>query len=631
MAKLNGENVSFHIQIESLVQEREKIKLEYQKLFNSIKTTRVQHQQEVNELIENINQKTYAYGDVLAKNQDLLMTSFELKAKLKIAEKRKNVNTKFDKSATLTKLICVSPLNKNKDLKAKIVSKVEVKTDKSKPVTLCSTPKNEQGAESSTSVRRPEAKDTNSKKRVLLNISLRALLRMTRNLIKYSKLEATLVVTKSRFSVATPPKATNKVSRATSLTLESRQSKTLSTYMKNKIKTSRKRHKWFEQNRISSGHLRAQLHKHHQVFLRVVLALELTLEHRLLNRNRCSKYMTRNLKLLRIFAEKFTGTVRFRNDNFAAITGYEGYVQENLMICYVYYVKGHKRNLFLNLKGEDLLTGSCDSNLYTISIPKMAASSLVCIMSKATSTKSWLWHIRLSYLNFDETPEMIIKFITQIQQNIKVQVLKVGSDNGNKFKNEKLRKMKPKANIGIFVGYSESLRVFRIYNHKTRKIMETIHVKFDELTAMASRCNNSGHGLNCLNFQDSLEELNETPLNKDLDNLFGRLYEEYYVTRTPKVSDNFAANTLDMKTLLHLLQSSMKTMKWTKNHPIKEVIGDPSKPVTIRSKLHTDVEMCTHELAVSTTKPTNIKEDTLDHNWIKSMRDELNQFKRLDT
>ncbi|GKC48514.1 hypothetical protein Tco_1071259, partial [Tanacetum coccineum] len=123
--------------------------------------TRVQHQQEVNELIKNVNQKTYAYGDVRVKNQDLLMTISELKAKIKLVEKGKYVNIKFDKPATLEKLICVTPLKKNKDVKANIVSKDEIKTNKSKPVTSCSTPKNEQGVESSSSVRRSEAKDTN--------------------------------------------------------------------------------------------------------------------------------------------------------------------------------------------------------------------------------------------------------------------------------------------------------------------------------------------------------------------------------------------------------------------------------------------------------------------------------------
>nr|GEZ71470.1 integrase, catalytic region, zinc finger, CCHC-type, peptidase aspartic, catalytic [Tanacetum cinerariifolium] len=53
-----------------------------------------------------------------------------------------------------------------------------------------------------------------------------------------------------------------------------------------------------------------------------------------------------------------------------------------------------------NLEGDDLLTGGHESNLYTISISNMAASSPVCLMSKASSTNSWLWHHRLSHLNF---------------------------------------------------------------------------------------------------------------------------------------------------------------------------------------------------------------------------------------
>ncbi|GKC06789.1 hypothetical protein Tco_0998399, partial [Tanacetum coccineum] len=60
------------------------------------------------------------------------------------------------------------------------------------------------------------------------------------------------------------------------------------------------------------------------------------------------------------------------------------------------------------------------------------------------------------------------------------------------------------------------------------------------------------------------------------------------------------------------------------------MIGDPSKPVMTRRLLHTDAEMCIYALTVSTTKLKNIKEAMLDHNWIESTQDELNQFKRLD-
>ncbi|GJV51662.1 zf-CCHC domain-containing protein [Tanacetum coccineum] len=87
MEKLENENVSLEFQVQSFHKERENIKLEYQKLFDSIKKTRNKTQGEIYELINNVNQKTYAYADVRAHNQDLLITIFELKAKLKTAEK----------------------------------------------------------------------------------------------------------------------------------------------------------------------------------------------------------------------------------------------------------------------------------------------------------------------------------------------------------------------------------------------------------------------------------------------------------------------------------------------------------------------------------------------------------------
>ncbi|GKF31519.1 retrovirus-related pol polyprotein from transposon TNT 1-94 [Tanacetum coccineum] len=60
---------------------------------------------------------------------------------------------------------------------------------------------------------------------------------------------------------------------------------------------------------------------------------------------------------------------------------------------------------------------------------------------------------------------------------------------------EDLGKLKPKADIGIFVGYAPAKKAYRIYNRRTRLIMETIHVEFDELTAMAFEQFGSGPGL----------------------------------------------------------------------------------------------------------------------------------------
>ncbi|GJY46511.1 hypothetical protein Tco_0435574 [Tanacetum coccineum] len=71
MEKLENENVSLGFQVQSLIKECKNVKLEYQKLFDSIKKTRTQTQGEIHELIEHVNQKTYAYADVRAQNQDL--------------------------------------------------------------------------------------------------------------------------------------------------------------------------------------------------------------------------------------------------------------------------------------------------------------------------------------------------------------------------------------------------------------------------------------------------------------------------------------------------------------------------------------------------------------------------------
>nr|GFC90888.1 retrovirus-related Pol polyprotein from transposon TNT 1-94 [Tanacetum cinerariifolium] len=61
---------------------------------------------------------------------------------------------------------------------------------------------------------------------------------------------------------------------------------------------------------------------------------------------------------------------------------------------------------------------------------------------------------------------------------------------------ENLGKLQPKADIGIFIGYAPTKKAFRIYNRRTRRIVETIHVDFDELTTMASEHRSSGPALN---------------------------------------------------------------------------------------------------------------------------------------
>nr|GFC11656.1 hypothetical protein [Tanacetum cinerariifolium] len=69
---------------------------------------------------------------------------------------------------------------------------------------------------------------------------------------------------------------------------------------------------------------------------------------------------------------------------------------------------------------------------------------------------------------------------------------------------------------------------------------------------------------------------------------------------------------------------------WTKDHPLEQVIGNPSQSVRTRRQLESDAEMCMFALTVSRTEPKNIKEAMADSAWIESMQEELHQFDRLD-
>nr|GEW97072.1 hypothetical protein [Tanacetum cinerariifolium] len=86
--------------------------------------------------------------------------------------------------------------------------------------------------------------------------------------------------------------------------------------------------------------------------------------------------MMGNLKLLCDFVEKYLGMVRFRNDQFAPILGYGDLVQGNVMIKRVYYVEGLNHNLF-------------------------SVGQFCYVDLEASPSQAWLWHHRLSHLNFE--------------------------------------------------------------------------------------------------------------------------------------------------------------------------------------------------------------------------------------
>nr|GEY99678.1 retrovirus-related Pol polyprotein from transposon TNT 1-94 [Tanacetum cinerariifolium] len=300
----------------------------------------------------------------------------------------------------------------------------------------------------------------------------------------------------------------------------------------------------------------------------------------------CTKHMTGILKLLCNFVEKYLGTVRFGNDQFAPIIGYGDLVQGNITIDRVYYGEGLNHNLFSvgqfcdadlevafwkstcfvrDLQENDLLIGNCGSDLYTISLQETTSSTLLCLIAKASPTQAWLWHQRLSHLNFDNInllskKDVVIGRLNLLHMDL-CGPMRVASINGKKYimndiikrqnrtlvevaqtmlsasklplffwaeaivtacytqnrsiiilthekmayhiisdrkpsikhlyifgctcylirDGENLDKMKEKRDQCILVGYSTQSKGYRVYNKRTRLIVESIHLRFDEI------------------------------------------------------------------------------------------------------------------------------------------------------
>nr|GEX16956.1 hypothetical protein [Tanacetum cinerariifolium] len=529
----------------------------------------------------------------------------------------------------------------------------------------------------------------------------------------------------------------------------------------------------------------------------------------------CLKHITGNLKLLINFMEKFLGMVKFGNDQIAPILGHGDLVQGAVTIKRVYYVEGLNHNLFsvsqfcdanlevafwkstcyiCDLKGNDLLTGSRETDLYSITLEDTSSPNPICLMVKATSSQAWLWHRRLSHLNFDtinllskndiviglpklkfvkdhlcsscelgkakrksfltkttpsskrrlqllhmdlcgpmpvesingkkyvlaivddysrytlthflrskdETPKVLIDFLRLVQKGLHAQVRTVRTDKGTEFLNktlhayfaaeginhqtdgENLDKMKEKGDACIFVGYSTQSRAYRVFNKRTKVIMETIHVNFDELPHMASDHVSSdpvpqsqrtalehdslspspqfvskSSAKTTVDAPNQPQQQHTTPLNTQTTTAPSCqvLSQAPTVTSTENINqaetieenaqvenDEFvnifctpvqdrgetSSRHVDSSNMHTFYQPHSSEHRWTKDHPLEQVIRNPSQLVRTRRQLESDGEMCMFALTVSRTEPKNIKEAMADSAWIELMQEKLHQFDRLD-
>nr|GEW13116.1 integrase, catalytic region, zinc finger, CCHC-type, peptidase aspartic, catalytic [Tanacetum cinerariifolium] len=350
----------------------------------------------------------------------------------------------------------------------------------------------------------------------------------------------------------------------------------------------------------------------------------------------CSKHMTGNRVLLTNFVEKFLGTVRFGNIDFAVIAGYGDVVIGSMTIKKVYYVEGLGHNLFnvgqfcdkglevafrksscfvRNEDGVDLLTGNRSSNLYTISLNEVASNSLTCLLAKASSPQSWLWHQRLSHLNFATMNNLVKNNLVQGLPKIKFEkdhlcyLLNDYKDVG---------KLKEKGDIRVFVRYSKESAAFRIYHNRTRKIHESVNVNFDKISEMASKQFSLDPDLSNLNetgkyLNPSVSRVSETT-KKYLEDLFQDFYDEYFDSSKIMKSSTMNVETSINEEVFHEVSKSFQRdssssslnddvqqsseevgvpssntqsisnnmIPNTKDHQLHKIIGDPKSSVRTR-------------------------------------------------
>nr|GEU93919.1 ribonuclease H-like domain-containing protein [Tanacetum cinerariifolium] len=141
----------------------------------------------------------------------------------------------------------------------------------------------------------------------------------------------------------------------------------------------------------------------------------------------------------------------------------------------------YKRTLDSEMTTLVLSGGSCGSNLYIISVEDMMKSSSICLLSKASKTKSWLWHCRLNHLNFDTINDLARKDLVRGLPRLKFEKDHLCSVKFLRSKDE-TPEVVIKFLKQIQVGLNKTVRKgYRIYNKRTQHIMETIYVQFDEL------------------------------------------------------------------------------------------------------------------------------------------------------
>ncbi|GJY52881.1 hypothetical protein Tco_0444545 [Tanacetum coccineum] len=155
---------------------------------------------------------------------------------------------------------------------------------------------------------------------------------------------------------------------------------------------------------------------------------------------------------------------------------------------------------------------------------------------------------------------------------------------------EDLGKLKPKADIGIFVGDDSTKKAYQIYNKRTRLIIETLHIDFDELTSMASEQFSSGPGPQLMTpgtiipaavaprLADPTGTPSSTTIDQDAPSAIAHLDNDpFFGVLIPEPNSEESSSKDVIPTNVHSVNQPPEHLrKWTKDHPLNNVNGNPS-------------------------------------------------------
>nr|GFB63378.1 hypothetical protein [Tanacetum cinerariifolium] len=287
------------------------------------------------------------------------------------------------------------------------------------------------------------------------------------------------------------------------------------------------------------------------------------------------------------------------------------------------------------------------------------------LCAKAIATACFTHNHSIIHKRFDKTP---YELLNKRKPNIKFfRVFGCRCYLLNDY--EDVGKLKANRDIEVFVGYSKESDAFRIYNKQTRKIHESVNVNFDEISEMASKQFSLEPGLSNLNetgksSNQSVSKVDEAS-KKDLEDLFQDFYDKYFDSSKimkssttnvepsinnevfPEVSESFEGESsssslnddvqqspeedayFDASTSFHdpsnvhtYYQPYPHEKKWTKDHTLHKIIGDPKSSVRTRGEL-------ANSCLLSSIEPANIAEALRDADWVSTMQEEVDQFLRL--